>query len=174
MISAPLDLEVGKLNEMRPGSIDSARLSPHVVGEARVAFAVHPSNKVARMSAAQLTDILTGKIRNWREVGGSDQAIIVVTAQPGDGLRSMVESKLLQGSDLAKDARALMNATQITKAVAQLPGAIGIVASSAIDPSVAELASDVQITQPLILVTVGETTSQIDRVVEAVAKVGQF
>jgi ABC-type phosphate transport system substrate-binding protein len=48
MISAPLAEEVAKLNAVQPGSIDATRLNAHAVGESRVAFRVHPSNKVAR------------------------------------------------------------------------------------------------------------------------------
>jgi len=174
MISAPLDLEVDKINVKQPGAIDLARLRPHVVGEARVAFAVHPANPVRRLSSSQLTDVLVGKIENWREVGGPDQRIIIVTAQPGDGLRTMVETTLLRGQELAKDARAMTNATQIARIVAQVPSAIGIVAAATLDSSVAELAQDTPLTNPLILVTIGDATPQVRRVVDAVAGIGQF
>src|SRR5437868_14812684 len=50
MISAPLELEVDKINAKQPGSIDLASLRAHAVGTARVAFAIHPSNPVRRLS----------------------------------------------------------------------------------------------------------------------------
>src|ERR1700730_7980842 len=113
MISAPLDEEVTKINAKQPGSIDLAKLKAYVVGETRVAFAVHPSNAVRSLTSAQLTDIFNGTTRNWKDVGGADQPIVVVAAQPGDGVRSMVEGKLLKGGELTKDARAMSNALQI-------------------------------------------------------------
>jgi phosphate transport system substrate-binding protein len=173
MISAPLELEIAKINAKQPGAIDLDRLRAHVVGAARVTFAVHPANPVRRLSPEQLTDVLVGKTKNWREVGGLDQGIIVVTAQPGDGLRTMVESMLLPGV-LAKDARAMTNATQIAKVVAQVPGAIGIVAAASLDSSVAEIKQDAALTTPLILVTIGDGTPQVRRVIDAVAKLSQF
>jgi phosphate transport system substrate-binding protein len=174
MISAPLELEIAKINAKQPGAIDLDRLRAHVVGAARVAFAVHPDNPVRRLSPDQLTDVLIGKTQNWREVGGLDQGIIIVTAQPGDGLRTMVESTLLPGRVLAKDARAMTNATQIAKVVAQVPGAIGIVATASLDSSVAEIKQDAALITPLILVTIGDGTPQVRRVIDAVAKLGQF
>jgi phosphate transport system substrate-binding protein len=174
MISAPLKLEVDRINATQPGRIDLARLNAHVIGEARVAFAVHPSNPVRHLSRDALIDVLLGKIQNWREVGGLDQRIVIVTAQPGDGLRTMVENALLSGRELAKDARAMTNATQIAKIVAQVPGAIGIVAAASLDAAVTEVKQDAVLANPLILVTLGDETPPVRQVIEAVAKVGQF
>ncbi|MBV8564214.1 MAG: substrate-binding domain-containing protein [Methylobacteriaceae bacterium] len=174
MISASLELEVNKVNEKSADLISPGRLNAHAVGEARVAFAVHPSNSVKSLSGAQLADVLSGKVQNWREVGGPDLPIMVVTAQPGDGLRTMVEGRLLNGDSVSKDARAMTNATQIAKVVAQVPGAIGIVAAASIDASVVRLATDVEIVQPLILVTLGPETQEVRRVIDAVAKFGKF
>jgi len=57
--------------------------------------------------------------------------------------------------------------------VAQLPGAIGILAAASIDASVGELKADVAIAQPLILVTSGEVTPPIRQVIDAVAQAGK-
>jgi phosphate transport system substrate-binding protein len=173
MISAPLEDEVKKLNEKTPGAVDGTRLKAHQIGESRVAFAVHPSNAVKSLTNAQLTDVFVGKIKNWKEIGGADQPIVVVAAQPGDGLRAMVESSLIKGSSLPSDTRAMPNATQVPKIVSQRPGAIGILAPASIDSSVAELRGETSIVQPLILVTMGEETAEIKQVIEAAAKAGK-
>jgi hypothetical protein len=107
------------------------------------------------------------------ELGGRDQRIVIVTAKPGDGLRSMVESVLLSNASLPSNARAMTNATEITKVVAQLPGGIGIVALAALDGSVAELRADKPIAQPLILVTMDEEPREVRSVVAAVIAAGK-
>jgi phosphate transport system substrate-binding protein len=173
MISAPLEEEVVKINAKQPGSLDPTKLTPHVVGETRVAFVVHPSNSVRSLTSAQLAGILGGTTRNWKDVGGADLAIVVVAAQPGDGVRSMVEGKILKGAELVKDTRAMSNALQITKVVSQVPGAIGLVAAASVDSSVAELKADVTIAQPLILVTTGEETMPVRKVIDAAAEAGK-
>jgi phosphate transport system substrate-binding protein len=173
MISAPLDDEVKKLNEKQPGSVDAAKLHAHQIGETRVAFAVHPSNGVKTLTDAQLADILAGKVTSWKEIGGADQPIVIVAAQPGDGVRTMVETALLKGVSLPASARALSNAGQIVKVVSQLPGGIGLIAAASLDATVAELKGATPIVQPLILVTMGEETPAIQQVIDAATKVGK-
>ena len=173
MISAPLAQEVRKVNEKTQGGIDVGHLKAHQIGKTTVAFAVHQSNAVRTLTNRQLADVFTGKVKNWKELGGADQEIIIVTAQPGDGLRAMVEANLLDGADLPTGARAMTNATQIAKVVSQLPGGIGIVAPTSLDGSVAELRGDDPIVQPLVLVTVGEETSEVRRVIEAAIIAGR-
>ena len=173
MISAPLEDEVKKLNEKTPGSVDGARLKAHQIGETRVAFAVHPSNTVKSLTNAQLADVFTGKIKNWKEIGGADQPIVIRQRTALDGLRSMVEATLIKGGSLPGDTRAMSNANQVAKIVSQLPGAIGILAPSAIDSSMVELRGDAPIVQPLILVTMGDETAEIKQVLEAAATAGK-
>jgi phosphate transport system substrate-binding protein len=98
MISAPLADVVRKVNEKTPGAINTAYFTTHQIGESSVTFAVHPSNMVRALTNSQLADIFTGKVRNWKEVGGADQEIIIVAAAPGDGLRTMVETQLIRGA----------------------------------------------------------------------------
>jgi phosphate transport system substrate-binding protein len=173
MISAPLEDEVKKINEKTPGSVDGARLKAHQIGETRVAFAVHPGNTVKSLTNAQLSEVFAGKIKNWNEIGGADQPIVIVAAQAGDGLRSMVEATLIKGASLPADTRAMSNANQVAKIVSQLPGAIGILAPGAIDGSVIELRGEKPIVQPLILVTMGDETAEVHQVVEAAAAAGK-
>jgi phosphate transport system substrate-binding protein len=173
MISAPLEDEVKKLVQGETPAIDPHRLVAHLVGETRVAFCVHQTNSVRSLRNSQIADILVGRITNWRDVGGADRSIVVVTAQPGDGVRSMVEIKLLMDRGLTKDARAMTGVLQIAKVVAQLPGALGLVTAKNIDSSIVELRGDEAITQPLILVTIGEGSAQVRRVIEAVTQEGR-
>jgi hypothetical protein len=93
---------------------------------------------------------------------------MVVAAQPGDGVRTLVEGHLLGGSALTKETRVMPNAPQIPQVVAQVPGAIGLYTVGALGASVAELTAEAPIAQPLILVTAGEESSEIRRVVSAV------
>lgn len=174
MISAPLEEEVKKINEKQPGSVDLAKLKAHQIGEARVAFAVHPSNAVKSLTDAQLADILAGKVTNWKDVGGADQPIVIVAAGPGDGVRSMAEAAMLKGASLPASTRALSNATQIVKVVAQLPGALGVIAAVSLDATVAELKPGKPISQPLILVTMGEESPAVQQVIDAATKAAKL
>lgn len=173
MISAPLDEEVKKLVQSKAAALDSSRLVAHPVGEARVAFCVHPTNTVRSLPNSQIADVLVGQITNWKELGGVDLPIVIVSAQPGDGVRSMVEIKLLKDRELTKNARSMTGIMQVAKVVAQMPGALGLVTAKNIDASVAELRGDEAIIQPLILVTIGDGTAEIRQVIEAVTQAGR-
>jgi len=167
MISAPLAAEVAASNAKTPGSVDPAKLVAHQIGETLVAFVVHPSNPVKELTLAQVTDILSGKITKWSEVGGADQPIVVVAATRGDGVRSAVESRLLGGASILAQARELPNSAQPIAVAAQLPTAFGVTSAASVRAGVTVLKTDQTIGQPLILVTLGPASPDATKVIEA-------
>ncbi|MFA7600581.1 MAG: phosphate ABC transporter substrate-binding protein, partial [Bacteroidales bacterium] len=50
-----------------------------------LAVVVHPSNKVSQLTRKQLEDIFTGKITNWKQVGGADMSIVVYSRETSSG-----------------------------------------------------------------------------------------
>ncbi|MDP4109191.1 MAG: phosphate ABC transporter substrate-binding protein [Bacillota bacterium] len=56
-----------------------------------IAVAVNPQNKVSDLTIAQIKDIFTGKITNWKDVGGEDAKIVVVSREAGSGTRDAFE-----------------------------------------------------------------------------------
>ncbi len=167
MISAPLAAEAAAANAKTPGSVDPAKLVTHQIGEARVAFVVHPSNPVKELTLAQITGILSGKITKWSEVGGADQPIVIVAAGPGDGVRSVVESRLLGGASIPAKVREMANAPQIAQVAAQLPTAFGVTSAASAGSGVTVLQTDLTLGQPLSLVTLGPATPDATKVIEA-------
>ena len=167
MISAPLAAEVAAANAKAAGSIDPSKLVVHQIGEAKVAFVVHPSNPVKSLSLAQITDILSGKITNWSQVGGADQPIVVVAAGPGDGVRSGVESNLLGGASIPVTVKVMPNAPQIAQVAAQLPTALGVTSAASVNGQVTVLTTDKTLGQPLSLVTLGAPSPDAAKVIEA-------
>jgi phosphate transport system substrate-binding protein len=167
MISAPLAEEAAKLNEKTPGAIDAGKLHVDLIGEAQVVFVVHPSNSVKSLTLAQISDILSGKVRKWSEVGGADQPIVVVAATQGDGVRATAEGKLLGGASIKAQLREVPNATQIGQVVAQLAPAIGVMAKASVGAGVTVIQTDKTVGQPLFLVTMGEASADAVKVIAA-------
>jgi phosphate transport system substrate-binding protein len=167
MISAPLAAEAAAANAKTPGSVDPAKLVVHSIGEAKVAFVVNAGNPVTQLTMAQITGILSGKITNWSEVGGGDQPIVIVAAGPGDGVRSVVESKLLDGTSIQAKVREMPNAPQIAQVLAQLPSAFGVTSIASVRPGVTILKTDQTLGQPLSLVTLGPASPDATKVIEA-------
>lgn len=57
----------------------------HVVARDAIAVVVHVSNPVDALTLQQLSDIYTGKITNWREVGGEDRPIVLLSRESNSG-----------------------------------------------------------------------------------------
>jgi phosphate transport system substrate-binding protein len=76
--------------EMKPEEIAAARkngISPveFVVARDAIAVVVNPSNPVDRLTLQQISDIYTGKIINWRQVGGEDRPIVLLSRESNSG-----------------------------------------------------------------------------------------
>ncbi len=102
-------------------------LKPYLIGIDGVAMIAHKSNPVNGLSKAQIIDIYTGKIKNWKAVGGPDKPIVVINKAEG---RSTLEL-FLHHFDLkasAVKAQAVIGENeQGIKMVSQNPNAIGYV-----------------------------------------------
>jgi phosphate transport system substrate-binding protein len=171
MISAPLEDEVKAL-KAKGTAFDETKMKGFSVGSAFVAFGVNPSNPVKKLTEAQMSDILTGKIANWKDVGGADKPIIVICESKGGGVRTQVEHELLNGGDITAQKRELPNPTEVPKIVAQLDGALGIFSKVSMIPGVTELDAGKKIGQPLILVTMGDPTPDVAKVIAAAKAAG--
>lgn len=84
------------------------------------------SNTVTTLSTEQLVGIYTGKVRNWSEVGGEDEAIVVIGREAGCGTREVFE-ELLGIKDICVYANELNSTGAVMARVAATPGAIGYV-----------------------------------------------
>src|SRR5262245_52597444 len=85
MISASLETEVALLQRSMPGlQVDS--LKAFEVSRTRVPIAVHSSNPVHKATLEQVTQILQGKIDNWKSLGGPNLPIRVVMVGGGGGV----------------------------------------------------------------------------------------
>lgn len=96
------------------------------------------NNPVTNLSKAQLIDIYKGKIRNWKEVGGKDQPIVVIGREAGSGTRSAFE-ELLGIEDQCYYANELNETGPVMAKASSIPGAIGYVSLDVVDDSVKTL-----------------------------------
>ena len=62
---------------------------------------VHPSNPVSELTMAQLSAIYTGKITNWKEVGGNDATIVVFSRDTNSGTHVFFKEHVVQMADLS-------------------------------------------------------------------------
>ena len=81
------------------------RILYQTIGYDAVAVYVHESNPVTRLSKAELKGIYTGRIRSWKEVGGKDAPLVVITQISGGGRAQMVEfrGQVMEGAAYRED-----------------------------------------------------------------------
>ena len=112
-------------------------LTDYKVAVDAVAMVVHPSNQVSNLTSQQAIDILSGKITNWKDVGGKDAKIQVVGRDEASGTRDYVQTTII-GKDkkFPADALAMPGTGQLKAAVAQTPDAIGYMSAAQVDKTV--------------------------------------
>lgn len=96
---------------------------------------VNPKNAVTALSLEQLKDIYTGKIANWKEVGGADASIVVISRDTSSGTYETWEEMVMKKAKVMP--RALLQASNgaVEQAVAKNPNAIGYVGLGYLAPS---------------------------------------
>ncbi len=96
-----------------------------------LAVLVHPSNPVDRLTIDQLADIFTGRITNWKDVGGNDAPIILLSRETNSGTHVyFLEQVVRKGSKENKDIFApqtllMPSSVGITSELSRNPNAIG-------------------------------------------------
>jgi phosphate transport system substrate-binding protein len=88
---------------------------------------VHPSNKAADLSLAQLKDIYMGKITNWKEVGGDNKEIVVISRDTSSGTYEVWEGKVMNKEKVYPGALLQASNGAVGQAVSNNKYAIGYV-----------------------------------------------
>ncbi len=177
------------LESLNAGSVDIGNASRHVKDEEKtngatenvialdgIAVIVDKENPVTDLSSEQLAGIYKGEITNWSELGGNDEAIVVIGRENGSGTRDAFEE--LNGiKDVCAYAQELDSTGAVLAKVASTPGAIGYVSLDVVnDTVIAEKINGVDATEanilngtydlqrPFVMATKGAIASQNDLV----------
>lgn len=102
---------------------------------------VNSGVSVSDISIEDLAKIFTGEVTNWSEVGGNDQAIVVINRQSGSGTRAVFEAAVMGGKESATFQEQDSSGT-VAKMVAETPGAISYLAFSYFSDSMKALSVD--------------------------------
>jgi phosphate transport system substrate-binding protein len=104
---------------------------------------VHPSNSMKNITLDQLKDVYMGKIKNWKEIGGPDLEIIVVSRDTSSGTYEVWEEKVMKKERVYP--RALLQASNgaVVQAVSKNKNAIGYIGLGYVNESVKGLTVNV-------------------------------
>ncbi|MFQ6791722.1 MAG: phosphate ABC transporter substrate-binding protein [Thomasclavelia sp.] len=150
----------------------SQGLVENVVAIDAIAIVTDMNNSTDNLTKEQLIDIYTGKIRNWKEVGGPDLPIVVVGREAGSGTRSAFE-ELLGIEDQCQYANEVNESGPIVAKMQSIPGVIGYVSLDVVDKNTKILSIDgikatdetikdgtYLLQRPFVMVTKGEIEKQ--------------
>lgn len=147
-------------------------LSENIVALDGIGIIVDKANTVADISKDNLAKVYKGEIKNWKELGGADEPIVVIGREAGSGTRGAFE-EILGVEDACVYAQEISSTGAVMAKVASTPGAIGYVSLDVIDDTVSTLKVDsveataeniknstYSIQRPFVMATKGAITEQ--------------
>lgn len=90
-----------------------------------LAVYLHAANRVDTLTLRQLSDVYTGKITNWKHLGGNDAPIVLYSRENSSGTYQYFKDTVLGGADYSPRAQTLQGTAAIVNAVAKDPNGIG-------------------------------------------------
>ena len=169
-------VDIGNSSRALSDKEKSAGIEENIVAIDGIAMITDKNNKVTNITKQQLTDIYTGKITNWKDLGGSDEAIVVIGREAASGTRGAFE-ELLEVKNKCAYAQELDSTGAVLAKVAATPGAIGYVSLDVVDKTVTALKLDgvdatednikagkYTLSRPFVMATKGSVSSQSELV----------
>lgn len=90
-----------------------------------LAVYLHSSNPLQELTMQQIRDIYTGKITNWKQLGGPDETIILYSRENSSGTYTYFKDVVLLGKDFAPRTQTLQGTAAVVNAVSKDPNGIG-------------------------------------------------
>ena len=187
-----------KSEEVKAAQANGITPVEFVVARDAIAVVVNPLNPVGALNLRQISDIYTGKITNWREVGGDDRPIVLLSRESNSGTYVYVLENVIRMGDpkskllFTPDTLLMPSSEGISTEVRQNPNAIGYdglgyvtpdqkvlaVARDASSPYVLPSVATVNngtypISRPLYMYTIGEPSGQVKAYLDWVLGPGQ-
>lgn len=159
-----------KAEEIAKGNVEN------LVAIDAIAVVVNRKNKIKALSSDELSDIYKGKYRNWKELGGRDEPIVIIGREAGSGTRGAFE-ELLGIEEKCRYSQELDSTGGVLAKVMKIEGAIGYISLDVLDDEVRAMAINGYepteenilekkyiLSRPFIMATKGELQEQSELV----------
>jgi phosphate transport system substrate-binding protein len=167
MVSEPMDIALAAA-ETAGKKLDGSKFQMHELRKDEIVFIVNASNPVSKLSLQQLSDIHTGKITNWKQVGGKDLPITVYSDAVTGGTRAMVRKVVMGNAEYAGGVKSLTSVSRIADLVPGDESGIGGLGRGFVkSDGKTRIVETSRIERPLALVTVGDPSPKVKQVIEA-------
>ncbi|MGN0998091.1 MAG: phosphate ABC transporter substrate-binding protein [Faecousia sp.] len=130
--------DIGLSSRYLKDSEKEAGLKETILAIDGIAIIVNPENPVQDLTLQQIADLYTGKITNWKDVGGSDGEVVLIGREESSGTRDGFESIVGVADACQYRQEATSNGT-VLSAVAANANAIGYVSLSSVNDTVKAL-----------------------------------
>lgn len=130
--------DIGLSSRHLKDSEKSAGLVGTVLALDGIAVVVNKENTVSDVTVEDIAKIYTGEVTNWKDLGGSDQEIVLIGREAGSGTRDGFES-IVEIAEKAKYRQELTSTGDVITTVASNPGAIGYASLASLKDSIKPL-----------------------------------
>lgn len=168
-LSGAAQIGMADLVELPP---EAEPLSKATVAKDGIALVVNPANPLSNLTMEQVRGIFNGNVKNWKDLGGPDHAITVVSREAGSGTRSSFE-QIIKGIKLTPDAIIQDSNGTIRETVANDAHAIGYLSHGLLNEKIKAvdvdgrsctteeiMKGDYAFVRPIFLLTQGEPEGQ--------------
>jgi len=102
-------------------------LAYEVFASTPIVFASHPDIKIKNLKTSDIIKIYSGQIKNWKQLGGKDQAIVLIGREESDSSRQVIEKQIKEYKTIAfpKEMTVVTKDQEMINTVKVKPGAIG-------------------------------------------------
>ena len=161
LINGTVDI-VNASRQIKQEELDSARANgiepvEFVIARDAIAVIVHPDNPVSQLTLQQISDMYSGKINNWAEVGGEDRPIVRLSRETNSGTHFYFLETVLRLGDkdsdvlFSMDTLLLPSSEGIINEVRQNPNAIGYDGLGYVPPDLKMIAVARDVLGPYVL-----------------------
>lgn len=124
-------------------AVDKGRYPvPFAVAYDCIVPVVHPSNTIVNITVEQLKAIYMGEIKNWKEVGGPDRKIVVISRDTSSGTYEVWEKKVMNKERVYPGALLQASNGAVVQAVSSNKNAMGYIGIGYVDDSVKAVTVD--------------------------------
>ncbi|OGR62200.1 MAG: phosphate ABC transporter substrate-binding protein [Elusimicrobia bacterium GWB2_63_16] len=165
--------------ELEKASKKGRDLKAHIIAMDGISHIVHPSNATTGLTREQIRLIYTSRVKNWKEIGGPDLKIVVISRDSASGTFEAFSELVLDKKKVRPDAIMQASNQGIASIVARTPGAIGYVGLGYVTDAVKAIAVDgvmpdknsvlrnkYAISRPLFMYTVGVPQGTVKKFID--------
>ena len=153
--------------------VDKGALNVVEVGTNTTVVLVHPSNKVATLTKEQMKGLFTGKITNWKDVGGNDEPVLVVWGKNSPGQNALFTKVILDGEKITAENLETTDYKGILENVSANSGAIGIDPLGIANDSVKTIKPNPAANSPILLITKGAPSAPVKQLLSFIKAEGK-